>query len=133
MPGNFFSGGSCTGADLQEDDEMEAGEYTEFRDDEHNLARLLHSALKEADACAGYALEAEAAGNEQLVDFFRDVQSTYASVAGRAEEILDGGGEDRTPTGVRPGAVPAEGDPGDVSPGQDVATPATKVPPRPTP
>jgi hypothetical protein len=89
------------------------------------LGWRLHNALKEADACAVYALEAEAAGNEQLVDFFRDVQRTYASVAGRAEEILDGGGEDRTPTGVRPGTAPAEGDPGDVTPGQDVAAPAT--------
>jgi hypothetical protein len=120
------------GADLQED-EMEAGEPTGVRDDEHNLARLLHNALKEADACAGYALEAEVAGNEQLAGFFRDVQSTYAGVAGRAEEMFDNGGEGRTPTGVSPGGVPAEGDPGDVSPGQDVTTPAAEVPPRPAP
>jgi hypothetical protein len=111
---------------------MEAAEPTGVRDDEHNLARLLHNALKEADACAGYALEAEVTGNEQLADFFRDVQRTYTSVAGRAEEMLDSGGEGRTPTGVRPGGVPAEGDPGDVSPGQDVTTPAG-VPPRPAP
>jgi hypothetical protein len=75
----------------------------------------------------------EVAGNEQLAGFFRDVQRTYASVAGRTEEMLDNGGEGRTPTGVSPGGVPAEGDPGDVSPGQDVTTPAAEVPPRPAP
>ena len=96
--GELFSGGSCIGANLQED-EMETGEPTEVRDD------------------------------EQLAGFFRDVQRTYASVARRTEEMLDSEGEGRTPTGVRPGGVPAEGDPGDVSPGQDVTTPA-ELPPR---
>jgi len=111
---------------------MEAGEPTGIRDDEHNLAKLLHNALKEADACVGYALEAEATGNEQLAAFFRDVHKTYTSVSGRVEEMLDAGSESRIPTGVRPGVVHAEGDPGDVSPGQDGEIPA-EIPPRSAP
>ena len=111
---------------------MEARKPTGVKDDEHNLARLLHNALKEADACAGYAFEAETVGNKQLASFFRDVQRTYTSVAGRAEEMLDAGSEGRIPTGVRPGGVHAEGDPGDVSPGQDGETPA-EIPPRSAP
>ena len=88
--------------------------------DEHNLARMFQSALREADACAGYALDAEAAGNEWLANFFRDAQKTYTEVAERAEEMLDDGGEGQPTTGVRPGSAPVEGDPGDVSPGRNV-------------
>ena len=87
--------------------------------DERNVEKVLRNALREADACAGYALNAEEAGNEQLADFFREVQETHATVAGRAEEMLGGrGGEERAGV-VGRGSVPAEGDPGDVSPGQD--------------
>lgn len=97
---------------------MDAGEHVGTGEDERNLTRVLHNALQEADACAGHASDAEAAGNGRLAGFFRDVQKTYASVAERAEEMLDG--ERRLPAGVRPGRVPAEGDPGDVSLGQEV-------------
>jgi hypothetical protein len=104
--------------ELQED-EMDAGEPVVTRD-EHNLARVFQSALREADACADYALDTETAGNERFANFFRDVQRTYAEVAERAEEILGDGGEGRPQASVRPGSVPAEGDPGDVSPGRNV-------------
>ena len=98
---------------------MDAGEHMVTGEDERNLARVLRNALREADACAGHASDAEATGNEGLAGFFRDVQKTYASVAERAEEILDG--EGRPPAGVRPGRIPAEGDPGDVTLGQEVS------------
>jgi len=84
-------------------------------DERNNLARVLNNALREADACGGYALEAEAAGNERFAGFFRDVQETYTSVAGRAEKLLGDGDEGRLPAGVRPGGVAAGEDPGDVS------------------
>jgi hypothetical protein len=88
---------------------MEARNHTGIGGDERNLARVLNNALREADACGGYALEA--AGNDRLAGFFRDVQETYTSVAGRAERMLGDGGEGRPPAGVRTG----EEDPGDVS------------------
>jgi hypothetical protein len=86
--------------------------------DEQNLARMLHDALREADMCAGYALDAQTAGNERLAGFFRDVHKTYTSVAERAEEILGDEDKEQPPTGVRSNSMPLEGDPGDVSPDQ---------------
>ena len=94
---------------------MEVRGHASVGGDERNLARVLNNALREANACGGYALEAEAAGNERLADFFRDVQEAYASVAGQAEKILGDGGEGWLPAGVRPDAVAAEEDPGDIS------------------
>ena len=95
---------------------MEVRDHAGVGGDERNLAMVLNNALREADACDEYALEAEAAGNERIADFFRDVQETYASVAGQAEKILgDEEGERRLPAGVRPDGVAAEEDPGDVS------------------
>lgn len=88
---------------------MEARNHAGVGSDERNLARMLNNALREADACGGYALDAEAAGNERLAGFFRDVQETYTRVAGRAEEMLGDGGEERLPAGVRPGSAAAGG------------------------
>ena len=94
---------------------MEVRGHAGIGGDGRNLSMVLNNALREADACGGYALEAEAAGNERLADFFRDVQETYASVAAQAEKMLGEGGEGRLPAGVRPDSVAAEEDPGDVS------------------
>ena len=93
---------------------MEVRGHAGVGGDEGNMARVLNNALREADACGGYALAAEAAGNKWLAAFFRDVQETYTSVAGKAEKML-ANGEGRLPAGVRPDGVAAEEDPGDVS------------------
>ena len=94
---------------------MEVRGHAGIGGNERNLARVLNDALREADACGGYTLQAEAAGNERFACFFRDVQETYASVAVQAEKMLGEGGEGRLPAGVRPDSVAAEEDPGDVS------------------
>ncbi len=112
--GELLPGRGCDRTDLRED-EMEARSHADVGGDERNLAGVLNNALREADACGGYAFDAEEAGNERLADFFRDVQETYTSVAGRAEEMLGDRGEGRFPAGVRPDGVEAEEDPGDVS------------------
>ena len=91
---------------------MEVRGHDSVGGDERNLARVLNNALREADACGGYALEAEAAGNERLARFFRDLQEKYTSVAGQAERML---GDGRLPAGGRPDGMAAEEDPGDVS------------------
>jgi hypothetical protein len=107
---------------------MNADERTTKNKDEHrNLVRVLHNALQESDRCAGYALEAEAAGNDRFAVFFREVQMTHVNVAEWAERILDVREDGARSADVRLNANPAQGDPGDVSPGQDVASPA-KVP-----
>ena len=110
----LLPGRGCDATDLWKD-EMEVRGHARVRSDERNLARVLNNALREADACGGHALEAEAAGNERLADFFRDVEETYTSVAGQAKRILGDGGEGRLPAGVRPDGVAAEEDPGDIS------------------
>jgi hypothetical protein len=105
----------CDRTDLWED-EMEARNHAGVGGDErNNLARVLNNALREADACGGYALEVEAASNERLAGFFREVQETYTSIAGRAEKLLGDGGEGQLPAGVRSGGVATGEDPGDVS------------------
>jgi len=92
----------------------------ELKDEHHNRMRVLHNALQETDTCAGYALDAEVAGNDNLADFFREVRRTHARVAKRAEGMLGVRGDEPRLTNVRLNAIPTEGDPGDVSSGQDI-------------
>jgi hypothetical protein len=90
---------------------------TRIEDERHGLERVLDYALREAEACAGYALDAEAIGDDRLASFFREVRTTHERIAERAEGML-GGGDDRLPlVGIPSDRTPAEGDPGDVSPG----------------
>ncbi len=112
--GELLSGRGYVVTDHWED-EMEVRGHAGVGGDERNLARVLNDALREADACGGYALAAEAAGNEWLAAFFRDVQGTYTSVAGKAEKMFVNGGEGRLPAGVRPDGVATEKEPGDAS------------------
>jgi hypothetical protein len=84
---------------------------------------VLHNALQEVDRCTGYALEAEATGNERFAVFFREVQMALARVAERAQRMLGVGDEGARSADGRSNAIPAEGGPGDVSPGPDVASP----------
>ena len=94
---------------------------TRIEDERHGFERVLHNALRETEACAGYALDAEAVGDERLAGFFREVQEAHERIAERAEDML-GGGDYRLPlVGIPSSKVPAEGDSGDVVPGQEDA------------
>jgi hypothetical protein len=62
--------------------------HAETRNEDHNLARLLRNTQREAEICAGYALEAEAAGDKRLAGFFQEVQTMHESVVEKAEAIL---------------------------------------------
>lgn len=87
--------------------------HAETRNDEdHNLARLLRSTQREAEICAGYALEAEAADAKRLAGFFQEVQTMHESVIEKAEAILVK--EARVKLKVVP--VRVDPAPGDVSP-----------------
>src|SRR3712207_8130113 len=55
----FLSGRGCGVTDHWED-EMEGRGHAGVGGDERNLARVLNDALREADACGGYALAANA-------------------------------------------------------------------------
>ncbi len=65
------------------------GERTTGTKDEHyNLVSVLYHALQGADTCDHYAMDAEAAGDERLADFFRETQGMHTQVAERAKEML---------------------------------------------
>lgn len=99
---------------------MEAQNGISIEDEHYGIERVRHNALRESEVCAGYALDAEAVGDEGLAGFFREVQKTHEEIAERATAMIDGG-EEKLPlagTQARRG-TPAEGDPGDVSPGQE--------------
>ncbi len=67
---------------------MDPDEPTGTRDEHYDLISALYHALKGADACDAYALDAEGAGRTELVEFFRETQVAYAGVAERAKEML---------------------------------------------
>ena len=93
---------------------------TQIRDEYRNLVSVLNEALQGTEACAGYALDAEMAGDERFADFFREVQRMHESIVERAEGMLDT--TPRRSANAPISGAPADGDPGDVSPGQDVAS-----------
>ena len=68
---------------------MDPGEQTTGTRDEHyNLVSVLYHALHGADNCQQYALDAQAAGDKDLVVFFREAQGAQALLAERAKELL---------------------------------------------
>lgn len=101
---------------------MEAGEQVTNKIEHRTLIRVLDNALQEAEVCAGYAFDAEAAGKDQLADFFREIQRMHARIAERAEAMLGAEGNKPRSDDLAP-STSAEGDPdpADVSPGQDIA------------
>lgn len=84
---------------------------TGTRDEHYDLVSVLYHALKGADACDRYALDAETTGDEQLVGaFFRETQTMHTQVAERAKALL---GIIEVPA---EGDVPPEPPPGDFPP-----------------
>ncbi len=68
---------------------MDAGERTTgTRDEQYNLVSVLYHALHAAENCDVYAVDAEAAGDTDLANFFRDAQATQRQLAERAKERL---------------------------------------------
>ncbi len=72
---------------------MDPGEQTTGTRDEHyNLVSVLYHALHAAENCEIYALDAEAAGRDDIATFFREVQVGQVGLAERAKELLGIGG-----------------------------------------
>ncbi len=96
---------------------MHPGEQSTGTHDEHyNLVSVLYHALHGAENCAIYALDAEAAGRDDLATFFREAQVVQAGLAEGAKELLGIGGVVPGPGGApMPGTaevgteVPPEG------------------------
>ena len=97
---------------------MDQGEQTTGTRDEHyNLVSVLYHALHGAENCETYALDAAAAGRDDIATFFIEAQGTQVGLAERAKELLGIGGVVPGPSGAAtPGrtdevgtAVPPEG------------------------
>src|SRR5215212_2068428 len=69
---------------------MDPGEkrITGTRDEHYDLITVLYHALQGAETDEEYALDAEAAGDEQLASFFREAQDTHRHLAERAKSLL---------------------------------------------
>ena len=68
---------------------MDYGQQTTGTRDEHyNLISVLYHALNGADTCDRYALDAETAGDERLMAFFRETQVMQSQFAERAKGLL---------------------------------------------
>lgn len=81
---------------------MDAGEKaTGTRDEHYDLVSVLYHALQGAEACAGYAEDAEASGEQELAAFFKEAQQMQASIAEGAKAML-GIGE---AGGISPGGI----------------------------
>ena len=84
---------------------MDAGEQTTGTRDEHyNLISVLYHALQGVETIEEYILDTEAAGDQRLVDFFRETQTMYMEVAERAKMLL--GIPDVPPEGMVEPAIP---------------------------
>jgi hypothetical protein len=68
---------------------MDPGEQiTGTRDEQYDLISVLYHALHGAENCEMYAVDAEAAGETDLADFFREAQERQTRLAERAKGLL---------------------------------------------
>jgi hypothetical protein len=82
---------------------MDPGEQTASTRDEHyDLVSVLYHALKGADVCDLYALDAEAGGRMDLYEFFRKAHVVQTQLAEQAKELLGIGAAPGATDGVSP-------------------------------
>ena len=112
----------------------DAERTTGTRDEHYNLVSVLYHALHGAENCEIYAVDAEAAGDARLGDFFREAQEMQRQLAERAKELLGmPGGGVRPETAVPGVEVPPEGivgpepTPGDVTRGTEPEPPPPRT------
>jgi rubrerythrin len=68
---------------------MTTGEnVTGVRDEHYNLVSILYHALQGAETYDTYISDAEGAGDQELAQFFRQVQEEERQRAARAKELL---------------------------------------------
>jgi hypothetical protein len=62
--------------------------HTGTKDEHYDVVSTLYHALQGAETCATYLQDAERAGDQDLVQFFREVQGTYRQLADRSKGLL---------------------------------------------
>ncbi len=88
---------------------MDPGEQTTGTRDEHyNLISVLYHALHGAENCNTYALDAEAAGRDDIATFFREAQVVQKQLAERAKLRLGIGDAASQAGGVAWGATSSQ-------------------------
>ena len=63
-------------------------QMTGVRDEHYNLVSILYHALQGAETYDTYISDAESAGDQELAQFFRQVQEEERRRAARAKELL---------------------------------------------
>jgi hypothetical protein len=66
----------------------ETARITGERDENYNLISVVYHALKGAELSAQYVRDAEAAGDEQLAQFFEEVRGSHVELAQQAKQFL---------------------------------------------
>jgi hypothetical protein len=61
---------------------------TGTRDEQYNVISVLYHALQGADTCATYLQDAERAGDQDLVQFFREAQGMYRQLVNQGKPLL---------------------------------------------
>jgi hypothetical protein len=70
-------------------DTMATAEHqTGTRDEHYDLVSALYHALQGADTCVTYALDAERAGDHELVQFFYEARTMSLQLAERGNGLL---------------------------------------------
>src|ERR687886_2415358 len=87
---------------------------TGVRDEVYNVVSVLYHALQGGETCLQYLQDAQGTGDQELVQFFQDVQECHRHVATRAKAVLahylEHGNGQESPrsmsTGPQGGSVP---------------------------
>jgi hypothetical protein len=61
---------------------------TGMRDETYNIVSVLYHALQGGETCRQYLQDAQETGDQQLVQFFQDVQECHRHVATQAKTLL---------------------------------------------
>lgn len=59
-----------------------------MKDKDYDLVSTLYHALQGVETSSVYLRDAEKAGDEEVANFFRDIQSTYMEAAEKAKSLL---------------------------------------------
>jgi len=73
---------------LKEDQMTTGDKVTGVKDEHYNLVSILYHALQGAETYDTYISDAEGAGDQELAQFFREVQEEERRRAARAKELL---------------------------------------------
>lgn len=61
---------------------------TGMRDEHYDVVSVLYHALQGAETCRQYITDAEQSGNQEMVEFFREVQDQNRRLADKAKQLL---------------------------------------------